>query len=577
MAQWDDEFGDNEEIIEEEIVEGVWFCPNCNTENAGSNMRCGGCGQTRENVEFVYDPEAEKITDEAELAEAAKGPDWVCNFCGTSNKNEEKRCKQCGADFDGEFRQVNDVPLEDTNIKKEDAQGVAAAREDADAVARYEENEEKAEKSKGCPCSCCSTFLFAFIALFIGWLLPEPTYLVTARQWQRTVSVERSSIETAAAWEGEVPRDGREISRSNIVYRHKKVQVGTKPVPRFVKERKEVSKQFLQGFTVAHRSWSRTIKLEKRSYKKGSAWEGRLPSGAQELSRNREVYDHENFRRSRQVSRRVPHRVPDGYTRELVRVKNLGNGRFKKIYKKKRKYRTEYRSETKTEYYNERKPIYRDKIRYKLTIWSHSRTLETTGDYEQSPIWPTTNLHFDEREKRRIGVYRVRLDSSDKKTRYTHYAASAEEYGSYHHGLTDSRIENAEGVSHPFDYIYSKLPSMQTVEVEKIFDEPVYEMQPIYRNRIVFEFDKWTKVRTEETKGSDGEVPMWPEVNLAANERRAKRAEKYSIKLTSDDGEIKYGYFTDSQSEYAKLKMGTKCRLKKMKSAQTIKELEIIE
>ena len=572
MTSWDD---GPDEIIEEEIVEGLWYCPNCNTENAGANMRCGGCGQTREKVDFVYDENATAITDEAELAKAQEGPDWVCNYCSTSNLHHVKRCKQCGADFDGDFRQVQDVPLDDSGQKAEGQEPGPPPK-------------SQTEKPKGCPCNCCSSFLLLFglmiLSSIASWLgIGVSTFEVIERKWTRTISIEASTVETSSAWEGSLPSDGREISRTNLVYRHKKVQVGTKPVPRYVKERRRVDQAFLKGFKVAHKSWKRVIEFEKQSYKKGRAWEGRLPFGAKEISRSREVYDYENIRRSRQVNSRVPYQVPAGYKRELVRVKNLGNGRFKKIYKKTRQYRTEYKNETKTEYYNDRKPIYRNKIKYKLAVWSKSRTLQTTGENENAPQWPEFTLAEKEREKRRKGTYRVRLDSPDGKTRYTHYASSDDEYGTYTLALTDNRpplIESNEEQkkeAHPFDSVYRKLPRECTIEVEKIFHEPVFEMQPIYRNKIVFEFDKWQKVRTEKARGTDGQVPQWPEVSLAENERMGKRDERYAIKIKEQGGKTVYGYFTKNQSEYAKLKMGTLCRVRTMKSSLVVKKLEILD
>ena len=627
MTPWDD---DNEEIYEEEIVEGIWFCPNCNTENAGANMRCGGCGQTREEVDFVYDPQAKAITDEEELKKAQQGPDWVCNYCSTSNLHGVKRCKQCGADFDGEFRQIEDEPIA-KGVKKAEGGPSAASREiDKSATeVRQDALATAAGSKKGCPCSCCSIF-FSLFALLIfssiaNWLgIGRTTYLVTERQWSRTVSIEQSSIETAAAWEGEVPKDGREISRSSLVYRHKKVQVGTKPVPRFVKERRQVSREFLQGFFVAHKSWQRKIQLQKRSYKKESAWEGRVPSGVRVISQSREVYEYERIRRSRQVTERVPYKVADGYTRELVRVKNLGNGRFKKIYRKKKRYRTKYRDERRTEYYTDKKPIYKTKYRYEREIWSRGRTVETTGEQEQLPTWPTLNLSADEREAKREQSLRVRLDSPDKKTRYTHYCSSEAEYLSLTDGMKDVRplpggsgsgdtstdtddggsgdndggsgdtsTDTDDGGSgdndggsgdngspveaeepHPFDAIYEGLPGERTVEVEKIFQEPVYEMQPLYRNRIVFEYDKWTKARKKKATGNTDAIPEWPELDLQENERQGTRYELYTIRFKDDDEGRKVVYLTKNQNEYAKLKPGTKWYAKKMKSPNEIEAIE---
>ena len=68
--------------IIEEIVEGFWDCPNCNAKNRGSAQQCESCGAIRsENVKFYVDEDSKVINDEAELAKAEAGPDWVCPFC----------------------------------------------------------------------------------------------------------------------------------------------------------------------------------------------------------------------------------------------------------------------------------------------------------------------------------------------------------------------------------------------------------------------------------------------------------------------------------------------------------------
>jgi hypothetical protein len=83
--------------VEETYLEGMWDCPNCDAANKGSQMKCEGCGGVRaEDVKFYLPEGAKEITDEAELASAKAGPDWVCGYCSTSNTSAETACKQCG-------------------------------------------------------------------------------------------------------------------------------------------------------------------------------------------------------------------------------------------------------------------------------------------------------------------------------------------------------------------------------------------------------------------------------------------------------------------------------------------------
>lgn len=88
---------DEGEIVGETYLEGMWDCPNCETANKGSQMACGSCGaQREEDVKFYLPSDAKEITDEAELAAAKAGPDWICGFCDTSNSGSAGSCDQCG-------------------------------------------------------------------------------------------------------------------------------------------------------------------------------------------------------------------------------------------------------------------------------------------------------------------------------------------------------------------------------------------------------------------------------------------------------------------------------------------------
>jgi hypothetical protein len=96
--------------VEETYLEGMWDCPNCESANKGSQMKCEGCGSVRaEDVKFYLPEDAKEITDEAELNAAKAGPDWVCGFCDTSNSAGQGSCKQCGGPREeGKNREVSE-------------------------------------------------------------------------------------------------------------------------------------------------------------------------------------------------------------------------------------------------------------------------------------------------------------------------------------------------------------------------------------------------------------------------------------------------------------------------------------
>src|SRR5688500_5001017 len=118
-------------MSEEVIREGKWRCPGCGNSNRGRDVKCQGCGQARENVEFEYDESAPAVEGE-DLEIATGGADWVCAYCSTSNRARLRACGQCGGLCDeGRARDVSDVapaaPLAAASARSDDSPGVPPA------------------------------------------------------------------------------------------------------------------------------------------------------------------------------------------------------------------------------------------------------------------------------------------------------------------------------------------------------------------------------------------------------------------------------------------------------------------
>lgn len=88
-----------------------WTCPSCATRNPGPQKICLSCGAPQPKDAQFEQPAQEKIiTDQAEIAQAGKGPDIHCYFCGTRNPADAKTCSQCGGDLaQGEARRRDEV------------------------------------------------------------------------------------------------------------------------------------------------------------------------------------------------------------------------------------------------------------------------------------------------------------------------------------------------------------------------------------------------------------------------------------------------------------------------------------
>jgi hypothetical protein len=196
------------------IREGKWRCPYCSGVNRGAAMACDGCGATRDkDVSFFLEDEAPEVTDEAQLARARAGADWLCNFCGNSNPPERGHCLDCGAERGtAPSRPVREVPL--MALPPTPPASVAAPRRFR-AVA-----------------AVVLLLLVAFVAAaaWFGLRRTEETLTVGGFEWERRVAVEAWRTVREQAWEGGLPAGARVVSRRQEVHHSERDQVGTRRV-----------------------------------------------------------------------------------------------------------------------------------------------------------------------------------------------------------------------------------------------------------------------------------------------------------------------------------------------------------
>jgi hypothetical protein len=60
--------------------------------------------------------------------------------------------------------------------------------------------------------------------------------------------------------------------------------------------------------------------------------------------------------------------------------------------------------------------------------------------------------------------------------------------------------------------------------------QPLYREQPVYAQRVAYDADRWSVVRTLRSAGKD-KSPRWPDIRLNLGEREGKRAESYLVVL----------------------------------------------
>lgn len=92
-------------------VELEWNCKRCGTKNPGTEKTCLNCGAAMaDQDQFDLPAQQQLISDPEKLAQAEKGPDVHCGYCGTRNPAGAEACSQCGADLkEAQTRQKGQV------------------------------------------------------------------------------------------------------------------------------------------------------------------------------------------------------------------------------------------------------------------------------------------------------------------------------------------------------------------------------------------------------------------------------------------------------------------------------------
>ena len=201
------------------VREGKWRCPYCSGVNRGAALACQGCGATRDkDVTFFLDEDAEEVTDEALLARARAGADWLCRFCGDSNPPDRDHCRNCGAEKGtAPSRAVRELPL----LSPLPPPRVPVAPAPSRTTRRFH--------------PAVAGVLLALVALvvlaaYLGLRRTEETLTVAGFEWERHVGVEAWRTVREQAWEGSVPGNARVVSRRSEVHHTEHDQVGTRRV-----------------------------------------------------------------------------------------------------------------------------------------------------------------------------------------------------------------------------------------------------------------------------------------------------------------------------------------------------------
>ena len=221
------------------IREGRWDCQYCGAiGNLGRHRQCQNCNHSRPEGTRFYKADEAEVTDKKLQRQALVGPDWICQFCGTSNAADIHVCGSCGAPRD-----------ESTPVQQIKEYGVGEAPRSGDMT--FDEQPVPAEPAPAKSRGSSKLPLVAIIGIgaiaviclgIIAFLIfggSDAEVTVSGFEWQRAVEVEAFQTVTEEDWN--LPADGRLISQREEIHHYDEV------IDHYESREREVSEQVKVG------------------------------------------------------------------------------------------------------------------------------------------------------------------------------------------------------------------------------------------------------------------------------------------------------------------------------------------
>lgn len=223
------------------VREGRWDCQYCGTKGIlGRHKACPQCARSRPEGTKFYLPEDSEAVEKASLQEQARlGPDWICEFCSSSNPANLDVCRHCSAPREGTSSQ-----------QKVQEHAVGEAPRSGDMTIPDPHEKYRTEKAPG-PKKARPRWLLPAIGLLIvvacligASLLFGGNDLevsIEEMRWERSVVVEE--LQTVVEEDWEVPDGGRLISQREEIHHYDQVIVGHERKQRQVSEQVQVGER----------------------------------------------------------------------------------------------------------------------------------------------------------------------------------------------------------------------------------------------------------------------------------------------------------------------------------------------
>jgi hypothetical protein len=177
------------------IREGRWDCPACGTIGVrGPLTRCPNCGSPRpRDVRFYLPDDSALVSDEASLAAARAGADWVCGHCHAQNKAADADCRSCGNPRD---ESSQDVALEEREYSLEETPRASAA---AARTLHPLEQAQPRRRGRGRGLLLAGGLLLAAF-LLLRFFPQQIEVQAEAFRWERSLQMERNEVVAKEEW-----------------------------------------------------------------------------------------------------------------------------------------------------------------------------------------------------------------------------------------------------------------------------------------------------------------------------------------------------------------------------------------
>lgn len=204
------------------IREGRWGCPTCGTTGLlGRDTKCKNCGATRpEGIKFYLPENAPTVTNAVQLATAKAGADWICDYCGSSNRAVAPTCSNCGAAQGAKRQAIQAHPLPNP---------------EAPPPVKPSQKPRQKRWALG-----CLGLIGSLVALLIFWFQPQQIEAtVTQTAWQRSIQIEQLTTLVESDWS--IPDGGRLLSQQEAIHHYEQV------LERYETRTREVSERVAAG------------------------------------------------------------------------------------------------------------------------------------------------------------------------------------------------------------------------------------------------------------------------------------------------------------------------------------------